>query len=131
LLGSPKDKAICDVITEQSEGVINFAGKTTLEDAMALMTLSQVVISNDSGLMHIAAACQKPVVAIYGSTTPVFTPPLSSQAHCVVVNDLPCAPCFKRTCSLTGEDNMQCMKRLSPEIVLTQLNELIDAYIDH
>ncbi|MFC0179350.1 lipopolysaccharide heptosyltransferase II [Thorsellia kenyensis] len=88
ILGSAKDEAIGEDIirqlnAEQQEGCINLAGKTSLDEVMCLITALDYVVTNDSGLMHIAAAFDKPLLALYGPTSPNFTPPLSSNAQII------------------------------------------------
>jgi lipopolysaccharide heptosyltransferase II len=98
LLGSPKDSAIGSEIQQLSDGLaVNLVGKTTLGDVIACLALADGVVSNDSGLMHIAAAVETPLVAIYGSTDPRYTPPLAKQAQ-ILARQVWCRPCFKRVC---------------------------------
>ena len=118
LMGSPKDKEITHKIFQQTQQrCIDLAGQTSLGEAIDLMSLATQVITNDSGLMHIAAALNKPIVAIYGSSDPQFTPPLTDRIA-IVRENLPCSPCFKRTCPLT---HLNCLTQLKPEKVLTAL----------
>lgn len=118
LLGSDKDTAICTEIAGLAgEHCYNFAGKTTLDQAMDLISFSHVAVTNDSGLMHVACALGIKTVAIYGSTSPGYTPPLSDEAHVVTLN-LPCSPCFKRECPL---GHLDCLKQLSVEQVLQKV----------
>jgi heptosyltransferase-2 len=123
LLGSPADRPACDEIlacvtrAQGAQRVINLAGRTSLLDAIDLLSLADRVITNDSGLMHVACAVQRPVVAVFGSTSPAFTPPLGDKAV-VVRNDLPCSPCFERTCPL---GHLNCLVRLLPEQVLAEI----------
>ena len=114
LTGSGKDAAIGDEIARLAAGAcINLCGKSTLAEAIDLIACAALVVSNDSGLMHIAAALDKPLIAIYGSSSPAFTPPLSSRAR-IVRLDLACSPCFQRDCPLGHFD---CMLKLHPEQV--------------
>jgi lipopolysaccharide heptosyltransferase II len=119
LIGSPKDEAIGNEIRALSGGrAHNFCGRTGLEEAIDLLSCAQLVVSNDSGLMHIAAALDRPMIALYGSSSPGFTPPLSDNAK-VVKLDLPCSPCFERECPLT---HFNCMVQLTPERVMREID---------
>ena len=100
---------------------INLAGRTSILEAIDLLALCQTVVSNDSGLMHVAAAVGTRVVAIYGSTSPAFTPPISEEAH-IVSLALDCSPCFKRTCPLGHKD---CLNKLMPDLVLERVLEQV------
>ncbi len=125
LFGSENDStnnnAIVEALPEaDQQHCINLAGATTLADAVDLMSLASAVVSNDSGLMHIAAALNRPLVAIYGSTSADHTPPLHNQKEILSLN-LECSPCFKRECPL-GHGN--CLKQLSPDMVLDALKRL-------
>lgn len=113
LLGSAKDRRVCEEIAAGVDRVVNLAGRTTLPDAVDLLALADTVVTNDSGLMHIAAAVGSSVVALFGSTTPDFTPPLSPSAVVMQV-ELDCRPCFSRTCPL---GHTRCLTTLSPERV--------------
>ncbi|MDO8813088.1 MAG: lipopolysaccharide heptosyltransferase II [Gallionella sp.] len=114
LIGSTKDKPVADEIDRLAGGQCNnLCGSTDLADAIALLSCAQLVISNDSGLMHLAAALDRPLLALFGSSSPQFTPPLSAQAQ-VVKLDLECSPCFKRECPLGHFD---CMVKLTPDFV--------------
>ena len=99
LFGSEKDRAVCEGIAATCRVVTNLAGRTTLEQAVDLMSLADAVVSNDSGLMHVAAALERPLVALYGSSDPGFTPPLNAD-HEIVSLGLGCSPCFQRECPL-------------------------------
>lgn len=115
LLGSGKDKPVGDEIVGSTPGSCrNLCGQTSLEQAIDLIAQAELVVSNDSGLMHVAAALDRPLVSIYGSSSPVFTPPLSDKAT-VVRLDLDCSPCFKRECPL---GNLDCLQQLEPSQVL-------------
>ena len=99
LFGSAKDVAVCEGIAATCRVATNLAGRTTLEQAVDLMSLADAVVSNDSGLMHVAAALDRPLVALYGSSDPGFTPPLNKD-HEIVNLGLDCSPCFERECPL-------------------------------
>jgi heptosyltransferase II len=102
LLGSGKEAALCEEIAAAAPGACRvLAGKTSLIDAMALIAASRGVVSNDSGLMHVAAAFGLPQVAVFGSTSPEHTPPLNPRAEVIWLKDelqLACMPCFERVC---------------------------------
>ena len=102
LLGSGKEAALCAQIAAQSDGAGRvLAGKTSLLDAMALIAAARGVVSNDSGLMHVAAAFGVPQAAVFGSTSPEHTPPLNPRARVLWLKEelqLDCAPCFDRVC---------------------------------
>lgn len=118
LFGSPKDQLITQkIMTLTANRCENLAGRLALAETIDLLSLTSGLVTNDSGLMHIAAALQKPLVAIYGSTSPAFTPPLADKAS-VMQLDLFCQPCFKRTCPI---GHHRCMLDLKPEQVLAQL----------
>ena len=115
LVGSPKDKEIGDkIIALGNNACRNFCGETELGDAIALLSCADLVVSNDSGLMHIAAALNRPMLALFGSSSPRFTPPLSAQAQ-VLKLDMKCSPCFKRNCPL---GHFNCMNQMTPEQVV-------------
>jgi len=121
LIGSAKDKEVSDkVIALGNAEVRNLCGITDLPDAITLLTCAQLVISNDSGLMHLAAALDRPMLALFGSSSPQFTPPLSAQAR-VLKLDMKCSPCFKRECPL---GHFNCMKQLTPDLVWKNLRQI-------
>jgi heptosyltransferase-2 len=114
IVGSSKDRGIGQEITRLSGKVsVDLCGRTTLDQVVDLLSCAHVVISNDSGLMHVAAALAVPLIALYGSSSPSFTPPLSEQAT-VLKLDLPCSPCYKRECPL---QHFNCMVQLTPDRV--------------
>jgi heptosyltransferase II len=123
LIGSPKDREIGAAITRLAahEAVLDLCGRTTLADAVDLLSLATAVVSNDSGLMHVAAALERPLVALYGSSSPGYTPPLSSTS--MVMNlSLSCSPCFQRTCPL---GHLRCLRDITPEQVWEALKQQI------
>ena len=124
IFGSPRDdmvaRQICDGIKKQAL-CHNLAGKTTLLDVVDLMALSRLVVSNDSGLMHIAAAVGCETAVLYGSTSPVFTPPLTRKVK-IISEELSCSPCFKRTCPLGHKD---CLNKLEPRRLFPVVEEVL------
>jgi len=122
LMGSKNDIETCSSIDELPSSKCRIlAGKTTLPEAIDLISLSSMVVSNDSGLMHIAAALQKPLVAVYGSTDPGHTPPLSTN-HAIARLGLDCSPCFKRECPL---GHLDCLHKLLPSNVISMSEGLL------
>jgi len=122
LIGSGKDKPVADEINQLAGAqCINLCGSTDLGDALALLASARLVISNDSGLMHLAAALNRPMLALFGSSSPQFTPPLSAQAQ-VIKLDIECSPCFKRECPL---GHFNCMMQLTPDMVWDRLTPLL------
>lgn len=121
LFGSARDSDVTGQVQAQSGGVcVDLAGRTTLDQAVALIGLADAVVSNDSGLMHIAAALGRPQIALFGSSDPVKTGPLSDRAR-VVTQSLPCSPCHRRTCPLGHHD---CLRGIGPERVAKALDAL-------
>lgn len=121
-MGSAKDRSTAeDVCASLGPECLNLAGRTSLAQAVDLMAAASAVISNDSGLMHVAAALDRPLVAVYGSSDPGFTPPLSQRARIVSLG-LECSPCFKRECPY---GHLNCLKQLRPDRVLKVLESLV------
>ena len=123
LLGSKGDHYLAKEIeaeAKQDGHIHNWCGDTSLDEAIAIIGMSKAVISNDSGLMHIAAALKTPQVAIFGSSDPAHTPPLSDKAKVIWLN-LPCSPCHKRECPL---GHLKCLNDILPAQVLATLNTL-------
>jgi heptosyltransferase-2 len=119
LFGSPRDAPLGAKIQAQAgKGCVNLCGKTTLPEAVDLLSLVQFVITNDSGLMHVAAALDKPLIAIYGSSNPGMTPPLSHKAH-ILYSKLKCSPCYQRTCP---KKHLKCLREIKPKQVLDVLS---------
>jgi heptosyltransferase II len=126
LLGSGKDAALCDeIVALAPRHTTNLAGKTSLAQAIHAQAASKIIVTNDSGLMHVAAALDVSQVAIFGSSSPLHTPPLSSAAQVLwLKNDasyqppLDCAPCFERECPL---GHTRCLNDITPAQVLARV----------
>jgi heptosyltransferase-2 len=121
LIGSAKDAAVGTEIERLAAGrALNLCGRTTLEQAIDLIAGARCVVSNDSGLMHVAAALDRPLAALFGSSSPRYTPPMSAQARIISLG-LECSPCFKRECPL---GHLRCLNDLSPEQVAATVTNL-------
>lgn len=122
VIGSHKDAPVgAEIETLSAGAALNLCGRTNLEQAIDLIAGAQAVVSNDSGLMHVAAALDRPLVALYGSSSPGYTPPLSPHATILSLG-LDCSPCFKRECPLPPPDTLRCLEDIPPERVLTALH---------
>ena len=137
LLGSAKELPLCEAIRNKAlqasptQIIHNLAGKTSLAEAILIIANAKSMVSNDSGLMHVAAAFGIRQVAIFGSSDPRHTPPLSNSAKVLWLKEmdgefkgLDCSPCFKRDCPLDGAANLRCLKDIEPTQVLGSLAEV-------
>ncbi|MBK9676292.1 MAG: lipopolysaccharide heptosyltransferase II [Betaproteobacteria bacterium] len=117
LIGSPNDRlpaaSVLQSAGEAGRSFYDLTGRTDLGTAIDLLSVARVVVANDSGLMHAAAAVGVPLVALFGSSSPVFTPPISPFAQVARI-DIACSPCFKRECPL---GHFKCMRDLEPRVV--------------
>ena len=122
LFGSGKDQAVCaDINAATQSHCQDLSGRTSLAQAVDLLSLANAVVSNDSGLMHVAAALDRPLVAIYGSSDPKFTPPLSDRAR-IIAPDIDCSPCFRRECP---KGHLKCLRDLPVTRVQAELDRLL------
>lgn len=124
LLGSSNDQPVTreiQALCESAHVCVDLAGRTELAEAVDLLSLATAVVSNDSGLMHIAAALGRRLVVVYGATSPGFTPPLNDNAA-IVVSDIDCAPCFQRECPLGHHG---CMRYTPMQRVADELESLL------
>lgn len=120
LLGSGRERELGDAIAARAPGARNLAGATSLVEAVDLLAAAAAVVTNDSGLMHIAAALAKPLVAIFGSSSPRYTPPTSEAAR-IIYHSLPCSPCFARECPL---GHLNCLRGIGIDEVMGALRRL-------
>jgi heptosyltransferase-2 len=112
VLGSAGEHALGEQI--KAGGVFNLCGRTSLEDTVDLLSAARAAVTNDSGLMHVAAAAGTHVVAIYGSSSPDFTPPLTGRKT-ILYRGLSCSPCFRRECPL---GHLNCLREITSTHVL-------------
>lgn len=132
ILGSAKDSEVAAQILaaiplELCRHVVDLTGSTSLAQAIDLMSLADAVVSNDSGLMHVAAALGRPIVALYGSTSADFTPPLTDNVQ-LLTTDIACRPCFERTCPL---GHKRCLVDLTPDLAQVALDRVLAGSTDH
>jgi heptosyltransferase-2 len=125
LLGSPKDRGTCDEVVAHAGAaafaVLNLAGQTQLDEAIALIARAAAVVANDSGLLHIASSLNRPVVALYGPTDPEYAPPFSDMARALSLR-LDCSPCRQRACPL---GHHHCMERMEAPIVWKEFGPML------
>lgn len=127
LFGSAKDKAVTDKIVamidkDKQHLIHNLASTTNLNEAVELLSCCHTVVSNDSGLMHVAAAVGCNLVAIYGSSSPRYTPPLTDKVA-IVKTGIECQPCFKRECQY---QHLDCLNKLQPQVILDELTAFLE-----
>lgn len=123
LVGSARDREVtAPIAAAVGSACRDLAGETSLDEAVDLLAAAALVVTNDSGLMHVAAALDRPTIALFGSSSPAFTPPLSERAR-IVRTAVPCSPCFQRVCPLGHFD---CMRKLEPDTVLAHAEAILD-----
>jgi len=130
LFGGAGDRPAAEALMAalgQNPAVENLVGRTTLAQAAALLAGAQAVVANDSGLMHLAAALGRPLIALYGPSDPALTPPLAADAQ-VLALDLDCRPCHARRCPLVHH---KCLEELSPRVVSERLAPILDQAAHH
>jgi heptosyltransferase-2 len=125
LLGSPKDRESCDEVVAHAgpagAGILNLAGATKLDEAVAIIARATAVVSNDSGLLHIASGLNRKVIGLYGSTNPDYAPPLADVARALSLR-LACSPCRERECPLKHHN---CMEQMGSELVWRELKPML------
>ncbi len=118
LFGSDKDISVTTHINQLTQDkCVDLGGKTKLGEAIDIMSLCDTVVSNDSGLMHVAAALDKKLIAIFGSSDPYHTPPMHPNAVIEYLG-LECSPCFKRICPL---GHLNCLKQITPSTIFNKI----------
>ncbi len=121
IFGSGAENELCrNIAVKIGNGAVSLAGELTLRESAALLSLTPFFITNDTGVMHLAAASGSKVIAIFGSTNPVWTGPLG-DGHQVIYGQETCSPCYKRTCRY---GHIDCLKKITPEGVLFRMNSV-------
>ena len=124
IFGSANDADLgAQIARTVGDGCTDLTGRTTLADALDLLSLADTVVSNDSGLMHVAAALDRPLVAVYGATDPAVNPPLHPDAR-VLWRALSCSPCVKPECPL---GHYRCLREIRPKQVCEAIDQLQQA----
>jgi heptosyltransferase-1 len=123
LIGSDRERPVCEAVAAAAPGTINLAGETTLSELAALLARAAICISNDSGPMHLAVALDRPVVSIFGPTDPVWAGPYRRDGAVLRV-DLPCSPCYLRQLSRCMHDH-DCMRQLPADAVIERMENFI------
>lgn len=121
IVGTDKDHAIGEQISDCTDNVLNLCGQTSLNQLVALLAKSRLLVSNDSGAMHIMAALQKPQIAVFGSTSAVWTSPRNPHSE-IIQLEMECSPCFQRTCRF---GHYHCLEHIQPERVMEIVEKLI------
>ena len=125
LLGGERDRTVAQTVIENCHKpghCVDLTGRTHIEEAIDLLAHARAAVSNDSGLMHVAAATGTPVVGIFGASSEHHTPPLGPAAA-TVSQPLACRPCFARQCPL---GHKQCLETLEPDRVIGSLSALLE-----
>ena len=122
VLGSKGEHAVGEQIRQAGgDGVFNLCGETRLEETVDILSLARAAVTNDSGLMHVAAAAGTHVIAIYGSSSAAFTPPLTANKTIVSLG-LDCSPCFERECPL---GHLRCLREITPADMLIHVQSVL------
>jgi heptosyltransferase II len=132
VMGGPKDSELGTEIAQGLSQVKNLCGLTSLDDAIAIISGAEGMVSNDSGLMHVAAALKVPTIGIYGSTSPHHTPPAAHRSTTLWIGPkgaygepgVACSPCFERVCRFEGDEKVKCLKHIKPALVWDTLRQL-------
>ena len=122
IIGTQEEAGLGDSIASESKGVTNLCGRTNLLEMIAVMARSKLLVSNDSGTMHVMSALTKPQIAVFGSTSTTWTGPANPLAEIVTIN-YKCSPCFKRTCKY---QHYECLTGILPERVFGSILKIIN-----
>ncbi len=125
LVGTADEFAAGQEIARDNKNVINLCGKTDIESAAAVLSMARLFVGNDSGLAHLAAAVETPLVVLSGADRPAETSPISDQKTVIIKDQLECISCVKNECRLKGEAFMQCMKQITVEEVYKAAKKIL------
>jgi lipopolysaccharide heptosyltransferase II len=125
LIGSRRERAVCDEVARLAPGAVNFAGETSLSELAALIRRSTMCVTNDSGPMHLAVALGRPVVSIFGPTDPIWIGPYRRK-NAVLQADVPCSPCYLRQLSRCPHSHA-CMDEVSAQAVIERMEAMLGA----
>jgi lipopolysaccharide heptosyltransferase I len=123
LIGSRRERAVCEKVAGLAPGAVNFAGETSLSELAALIRRSTICVTNDSGPMHLAVALGRPVVSVFGPTDPVWIGPYRRE-NAVLKAALPCSPCYLRQLSRCPHDHA-CMHDVSARAVIERMEAML------
>jgi ADP-heptose:LPS heptosyltransferase len=116
VLGSKDERQLGQTIVEADPNrCLNLVGQTTLGEMIECIRRSRLVITNDTGPMHVATAVGRPVIALFGPTNPTSTGPYGQLGNVLQNNELPCVPCMSQKCSY--RDPLACLKSITPQMV--------------
>ena len=124
LMGSHRERAVCQQVAQLAPGAVNVAGETTLSELAALIRRSAISVTNDSGPMHLAVALDRPVVSVFGPTDPIWIGPYR-RADAVLQATLPCSPCYLRQLSRCRYDHA-CMQQVSAREVIARTESVLN-----
>jgi heptosyltransferase I len=123
LIGSERERPVCEAVAAAASGAINLAGETTLSELAALIARAAIAVTNDSGPMHLAVALGRPVVSGFGPTDPVWAGPYRRDGAVLRV-ELPCSPCYLRQLSRCMHDH-DCMRQISAAAVIERMESVL------
>jgi lipopolysaccharide heptosyltransferase II len=123
LIGSERERAVCDEVAALAPGVVNLGGETTLSELAALIRRATICVTNDSGPMHLAVALGRPVVSVFGPTDPIWIGPYRRD-NAVLQAKIPCAPCYLRALSRCPNDHA-CMKEITAQAVVERMETML------
>jgi len=124
LIGSERERAVCDEVAALAPGIINLSGETTLSELAALIRRATICVTNDSGPMHLAVALGRPVVSVFGPTDPIWIGPYRRDGAVLQTKNLPCVPCYLRQLSRCTHDHA-CMQGVTAGAVIERMEAML------